>query len=685
MPNVLNEYAGDGVTQTFNFSMVGGYLSRDFVTFSTRANDDLMGYVPYDPADITWIGDYTVRTAAPIPVGTTFSISRATPLAPLVDFTNTSRITEENLDKATWQSVHITAETYDTVSRIRVVAAASKQDAADASLNAQLAADNAINAAASAMAASQSAGVAVATANTAMSVATEAKELIDEAVSGAVVSFNGRAGVVVPATGDYSKEMVGLGAVDNTSDMNKPVSAAVSAALGGKVDKVAGKQLSTEDYTTAEKTKLSGIAAGATANATDADLRDRSTHSGTQGMETITGLSAALDARVVETAATGAALLPSGTTAQRPDPTLHPSDLLVRGNTDTGKPEWYNRTKSAWQPFGDASGELFNYAWHNGPRASIDVGRVPTDGQQLLLLTHPDVCQAIWDGKQHAVDESVWQADPTKRNCWSRGDGSSWVRVPDLNAAVAGTGKPFYLRGGDSSLGGTSAGDAIRNILGTIRPKVDWGGNTASAEYTGALYTFGDAFQNNMGSGAPGHTSYATGFDASRVVPTADENRVKTAYGVMTVRVFTEVSNVGALDAGQLATQLGVVDAKVQALDANTGFTIIYPAGGSEAAPATVAINSRYVMPNPFPGFQVVCVAELFIDGTWGDTGWAYSSGVGGGYGTKASQSSSDGIVVQTGASAVSAKGGNTGGIFPSHVTTPTQCRVKVWKLKGAI
>lgn len=41
----------------------------------------------------------------------------------------------------------------------------------------------------------------------------------------------------------------------------------LDGALAGKVDKVAGKGLSTEDYTTAEKTKLSGIAAGAQVNA----------------------------------------------------------------------------------------------------------------------------------------------------------------------------------------------------------------------------------------------------------------------------------------------------------------------------------------------------------------------------------------------------------------------------------
>lgn len=72
--------------------------------------------------------------------------------------------------------------------------------------------------------------------------------------SGAVDSVAGKTGVVTLVKGD-----VGLGNVDNTSDANKPVSTATQTALNNKVDKVAGKQLSTEDYTTAEKTKLSGL------------------------------------------------------------------------------------------------------------------------------------------------------------------------------------------------------------------------------------------------------------------------------------------------------------------------------------------------------------------------------------------------------------------------------------------
>lgn len=46
----------------------------------------------------------------------------------------------------------------------------------------------------------------------------------------------------------------------------------IEYGLSGKVDKEAGKQLSTEDYTTAEKSKLAGIESGATADQTKEDI-----------------------------------------------------------------------------------------------------------------------------------------------------------------------------------------------------------------------------------------------------------------------------------------------------------------------------------------------------------------------------------------------------------------------------
>lgn len=75
-----------------------------------------------------------------------------------------------------------------------------------------------------------------------------------------------------------SKSDVGLGNVDNTSDVNKPISTATQIALDGKVDKVSGKGLSTNDYTTNEKTKLSGIESGANKTVVDSALSSTSTN-----------------------------------------------------------------------------------------------------------------------------------------------------------------------------------------------------------------------------------------------------------------------------------------------------------------------------------------------------------------------------------------------------------------------
>ncbi|WP_182341880.1 hypothetical protein [Comamonas koreensis] len=81
--------------------------------------------------------------------------------------------------------------------------------------------------------------------------------------------------------------------------------AAMQSGLDTKVDKVTGKGLSTQDYATADRDKLAGIAVGATANASDAQLRDRTTHTGTQSIATVAGLQAALDSKVEKVAGKG--------------------------------------------------------------------------------------------------------------------------------------------------------------------------------------------------------------------------------------------------------------------------------------------------------------------------------------------------------------------------------------------
>lgn len=51
----------------------------------------------------------------------------------------------------------------------------------------------------------------------------------------------------------YTATEIGLDQVNNTSDMNKPISTATQTALNTKVDKIDGKQLSTNDYSNEEK------------------------------------------------------------------------------------------------------------------------------------------------------------------------------------------------------------------------------------------------------------------------------------------------------------------------------------------------------------------------------------------------------------------------------------------------
>lgn len=74
---------------------------------------------------------------------------------------------------------------------------------------------------------------------------------------------------------NVTKSQVGLESVDNTSDVDKPISNATQGALDDKVDKITGKGLSTEDYTTTEKSKLAGIESNAEVNnISDANATD---------------------------------------------------------------------------------------------------------------------------------------------------------------------------------------------------------------------------------------------------------------------------------------------------------------------------------------------------------------------------------------------------------------------------
>ena len=101
----------------------------------------------------------------------------------------------------------------------------------------------------------------------------------------------------------YTKNDIGLGNVDNTSDLNKPISTATQTALNNKVDKITGKGLSENDFTNTLKTKLDGIQDGAEVNVNadwnatsgDAQILNKPTIPSISGLVPYTGATADVD------------------------------------------------------------------------------------------------------------------------------------------------------------------------------------------------------------------------------------------------------------------------------------------------------------------------------------------------------------------------------------------------------
>jgi hypothetical protein len=88
--------------------------------------------------------------------------------------------------------------------------------------------------------------------------------------------------------------------IDQGGTTKGATAAAIAATLPEATPNVAGK------LSVGDKTKLNSIASNATANASDAELRDRATHTGEQAISTVTGLQTALDGKEAAGAAASA-------------------------------------------------------------------------------------------------------------------------------------------------------------------------------------------------------------------------------------------------------------------------------------------------------------------------------------------------------------------------------------------
>jgi hypothetical protein len=99
--------------------------------------------------------------------------------------------------------------------------------------------------------------------------------------------------------------------IDQGGTTKGATAAAIAATLPEATTTAAGK------LSVGDKAKLNSIASNATANASDAELRDRATHTGEQAISTVTGLQTALDGKEAAGAASSISSSISSRSAQQ--------------------------------------------------------------------------------------------------------------------------------------------------------------------------------------------------------------------------------------------------------------------------------------------------------------------------------------------------------------------------------
>lgn len=112
-------------------------------------------------------------------------------------------------------------------------------------------------------------------------------------------------------------------------------------------------------------------------------------------------------------------------------------------------------------------------------RSSIPAGRIPADGQTISRATFPDLAAMVVAGTVPVATESDWLADPRNRGCYTTGDGSTTIRVPDLNGhSVGSLGRVFLSGDGtDAAPVGVIQPDQFQNHSHLINIKTSQSGS----------------------------------------------------------------------------------------------------------------------------------------------------------------------------------------------------------------
>jgi len=178
------------------------------------------------------------------------------------------------------------------------------------------------------------------------------------------------------------------------------------------------------------------------------------------------------------------------------------------------------------------------------PRGVVPAGYLELDGSEQKIATFPDLA-AYLAGAFNKGDERA-----------------GYFRLPD--------GRGEFLRGWDHGRGvdagrglGSMQGDAIRNITGNLISRTLAGSGVGAISGGEPPSPFGTTVQKAFPSasapvstGAGSYSLDSTPFDASRVVPTASENRPRNLAVMWCIKAWNAPVNQGQIDVGALVEEL---------------------------------------------------------------------------------------------------------------------------------
>lgn len=366
----------------------------------------------------------------------------------------------------------------------------------------------------------------------------------------------------------------------------------------------------------------------------------------------------------------------------------NPANSLVKANNLSDLPDKpLSRTNlnvySREEVDAKGGGYVGRVAWHP-LRTSVPGGNSPGDGQ---VVNRTGTYASLWAecaaGRLPVVSDAVWLADPTKRGCYSSGDGSTTFRLPDYNGVQSGSIAAPVMRGDGGLTDGTIQKSAAPNITGVFGISAGTGLVISSSNISGAFIRA----PGNKTSATNGQTlaSNDLGFSANAsnglYQDDVTEIRGNSIVGCWIIQFAGVANNAGSIDALALATRIEQVATSVAAVSARIGYAVI-------TTTTNLALGARTVLANPFGNNTPVNAwCEIFHATLqkWVTTPWISSGSSAATYGTLAAYVEGEGISLRAAPQAFVA-GGVVGGSsvdFAANYATPSQIRIHLQKVQS--